>query len=226
MGKYFFNFSNPKLRDWWVYDFVGGALNNSAFDGVYFDCSCGDPPGDNLDQDTMQADAQVAFDMALDLAARQGKWLSDWNNDGNLGKPQCRETILRWLELGSRPNRTLQIGSWAFRGKGSWPGFCGSKPLSCNELTVDHDLISDGLLEDPFPTTDRDECCARCEANGGCEAFIMGPSNCYLVSGVRGDYSRDFGITLACGRSLRNSGWRPRGKTQSLPSSSRVVHRQ
>jgi len=89
-----------------------------------------------------------------------------------------------------RPNRTLQIEGLAFRGKGSWPGFCRTKPFSCNHFTEDHDLISDGILE-IYPTTDREECCARCEANGGCEAFIIDAWNCYLASGVRGDYSKD-----------------------------------
>ena len=35
-----FNWTNPALRDWWVYTYVGGALNETAIDGVYLDCAC------------------------------------------------------------------------------------------------------------------------------------------------------------------------------------------
>lgn len=43
--KYWFNFSNPRLVDWWVDSYVGEAVNHSLFDGIYFDCSCDKPPG-------------------------------------------------------------------------------------------------------------------------------------------------------------------------------------
>ena len=37
--SFFFNWANPALRDWWVYTYVGGALNESAIDGVYLGAS-------------------------------------------------------------------------------------------------------------------------------------------------------------------------------------------
>jgi sialidase-1 len=33
--SFFFNWANPALRDWWVHTYIGGALNESAIDGVY-----------------------------------------------------------------------------------------------------------------------------------------------------------------------------------------------
>ena len=71
--KYFFNFSNPDLRAWWVHEYVGTALDNPLFDGVYYDCSCGSPPGDHLDQAAMQRAAQGAFDEVLAMATKKGK---------------------------------------------------------------------------------------------------------------------------------------------------------
>merc|ERR1712232_84542 len=167
--KYYFNFSNPRLRDWWVYEYVGGALNNSAFDGVYFDCSCGAPPGDDLDQEAMQADAQLAFDRALELGASKGKWMSDWNNDDRLSNASCRDTMLRWMQLGAQANRTLQIRGEGFHHKTQKSGFCGTKPAACN-VTDGRDLVTEGIIEPPISTSDEAECCSRCEQNGGCEA--------------------------------------------------------
>ena len=43
--KYWFNFTNAAAAAWWEETFVGTALRNDAFDGVYTDCSCEDPPG-------------------------------------------------------------------------------------------------------------------------------------------------------------------------------------
>ena len=115
--KYFFNFSNPDLAQWWVEDFVGGVLDNDLFDGVYFDCSCGAPPGDHLDQQRMQADAQVAFDQALARIAAAGKWASAWNSDGAITKAgdACSSSVRTWIEKGANPNVTLQVLAPSFK---------------------------------------------------------------------------------------------------------------
>ena len=33
--KYWFNFSNPALADWWVNTYIGEVVSNPLFDGVY-----------------------------------------------------------------------------------------------------------------------------------------------------------------------------------------------
>jgi hypothetical protein len=50
--KYWFNFSNPDLQDWFVYTYIGEAVNSSLFDGIYFDCCCGRAPGVSAEQVT------------------------------------------------------------------------------------------------------------------------------------------------------------------------------
>ena len=83
--KYWFNFSNPALVDWWVSSYIGEAVNNSVFDGVYFDCCCGAVPGvSKAQQSQFQANSQKAFDRALALIKGANKWASAWNSDGSI----------------------------------------------------------------------------------------------------------------------------------------------
>lgn len=111
--KYYFNFSNPRAADWWVREYVGQAVNESAFDGVYFDCSCNKVPG-VTDQARFQADAQAAFDRALQLIRDAGKWASDWNSDGSLDQSDCTKQVREWMGIGTQSFRTLQVLGQAF----------------------------------------------------------------------------------------------------------------
>jgi hypothetical protein len=116
--KYFFNFSNPALRDWWVYEYIGQAVNESLFDGVYFDCSCGSPPGvKSADADQFQADAQIAFDRALAIIKAAGKWSSAWNSNGAINKGNCKDMVQSWMKIGSNTSLSLQVLGEAFRKK-------------------------------------------------------------------------------------------------------------
>ena len=91
--KYWFNFSNPALADWWVKTYIGEVVSNPLFDGVYFDCCCGKapgvPPGDSAQ---FAADAQATFDRALKLIADASKWASAWNSDGAISALQNHST--------------------------------------------------------------------------------------------------------------------------------------
>jgi len=121
--KYWFNFSVPTLTKFWVEEFVMAPLRQhpDLFDGVYFDCSCGSPPGDSLNQNQMQADAQVAFDRALSEIKALGKWASAWNSQGQMqastNSEACEKQMDDWLGFTSDPARaglSLQIGAPAF----------------------------------------------------------------------------------------------------------------
>lgn len=109
--KYFFNFSNPRLADWWVNEFVIGAAKNDLIDGIYFDCSCGAPPGDGLDQEKMQEDAQKSFDRAVQLLAGMGKWASAWNSPAGSIRAgaTCASQMRQWIAQGIADKNTLQI---------------------------------------------------------------------------------------------------------------------
>lgn len=54
--------------DWWVNVYIGEAVSNDLFDGVYFDCCCGNAPGvPAADAAKFATDAQAAFNKALAL---------------------------------------------------------------------------------------------------------------------------------------------------------------
>merc|ERR1712050_73044 len=95
------NFSNPRLADWWVNEFVVGSAKSDLIDGIYFDCSCGAPPGDGLDQEKMQEDAQKAFDRAIAELQAMGKWASAWNSyDGSISAKNCAAQMRNWIKRG------------------------------------------------------------------------------------------------------------------------------
>eukprot|EP00041_Stephanoeca_diplocostata_P004427 m.45041 g.45041 ORF g.45041 m.45041 type:complete len:378 (-) comp15108_c0_seq6:120-1253(-) len=113
--KYWFNFSNPRLVDWWVNEYIGEATNETLFDGVYFDCSCGSPPNiPSADADKFQANAQVAFDRALALIKSKGKWASAWNDDGSITPATCADQMRSWMATGRNSSLSLQILGDAF----------------------------------------------------------------------------------------------------------------
>eukprot|EP00966_Prymnesium_polylepis_P304584 7037267-Prymnesium_polylepis.2 len=100
--SYWFNFSNPRLVNWWLNVYIGAAVNNSAFDGIYFDCQCDWPPGvAHADQFKFQLDAQAAFDRALALLQASGKWASSWGSDGHITQATCQSVLARWIAIGA-----------------------------------------------------------------------------------------------------------------------------
>ena len=199
--KYWFDFRNPRLRDWWVYEYVGQALNESLFDGVYFDCSCGAPPGVPAGEARQfQRYTQLAFDRAAAMASAAGKWVSAWNSDGRLTQAQCAATLDRWVAVGANGSLSLQALAPDF----ARPGACGGGGAPC-AVTAGHDAISDGIVEPPIATNDSAACCARCRANPRCDGFVLGRCDsgdpgcrgqpgqprpgaeaCFLVGGYRG----------------------------------------
>ena len=117
-ASFFFNWANPALRDWWVYTYIGGALNESAIDGVYLDCACRAPEGDRL-PGSFQADAQLAVDAAIALATTLGKSIQTWNPAGGTAHgpdvDACAKAIRSDIALGNDTRFTFQP---SFRGMG------------------------------------------------------------------------------------------------------------
>ena len=111
-----FNWTNPALRDWWVYTYVGGALNESAIDGVYLDCACRPPLGDRL-PGSFQADAQLAVNAALLLATSLGKSINTWNPNAGLAHGSsepaaaagCANAVRTAISLGNDTRFTFQV---------------------------------------------------------------------------------------------------------------------
>ena len=209
------NFSNPELVDWWVYEYIGQAVNESLFDGVYFDCCCGAPPGVcKADAAQFQADSQAAFDRALALIQGANKWASAWNSDGTISQGSCAATMRKWIAKGANPALSLQPLAPAFQHKGHRgppppplpPSECGS---SC-KVHVGFDTHNSGIVAPPvsMPKQGKDvalddpanvaECCSRCKANSKCEVFELGPGgcvgaqcnsstiNCFIIGGFNG----------------------------------------
>lgn len=126
--KYWFNYSNPELVEWWLNEFIAVPLANPLVDGLYFDSAPDDaPPDDGRGQGggPDRRDAQAAFDRALAVIASKGKWASAWNNDGQslfprqgirpdanpsyFGPDSCSNLVKEWIILGKRPENTLQV---------------------------------------------------------------------------------------------------------------------
>lgn len=148
--SFFFNWANPALRDWWVYTYIGGALNESTIDGVYLDCACRAPEGDRL-PGSFQADAQLAVDAAIALATKLGKSIQTWNPAGGTAHgpdvAACVKAIRSDIALGNDSRYTFQP---SFRGMGN-PGKVTAQEYS---NTIGSFLLARGdsaLLE--FPPT-------------------------------------------------------------------------
>lgn len=209
--KYWFNFSNPDLVDWWVNTYIGEAVNQTVFDGVYFDCCCGKAPGVPASAAAQfAADAQAAFDRALRLIASANKWASAWNSDGAISQKTCSTVMAAWMKKGANPAVSLQPLAPAFKGHGTPPG-PAPKPLQCGDsctLTVGVDTHNTGIVAPPVKMPNQEnfthsdnvaECCSRCQANTKCEVFELGPGgcvpgtnctastiNCFLIGGYTG----------------------------------------
>ena len=117
--SYWFNFSNPHLVDWWVNVYIGGVVNSSGFDGIYFDCQCDSAPGvPQADEARFQADTQAAFDRALALISSAGKWASSWNtavHNGYISRGNCQSVTAQWIVIGADATHALQIKGAAFQ---------------------------------------------------------------------------------------------------------------
>ena len=207
--KYYINFSNPRAADWWVETFVGSALMDPLFDGVYFDCSCGAPMGvSSQDAPQFQSDAQNAFNRVVAAAAKVGKWVSAWNNNGDISGPQnCASEVRNWMSIGANTSLSLQILGSAFvkhQRPTPSPSPSPSSPLppaACSNqcgAILGYDADSSGIVVPPINTTSDAACCAACRNNSKCEAYVMGPCNahdpgctagqmtCFLVGGFKG----------------------------------------
>lgn len=120
---YYFNYSNPRLVDWWVNEYIGSAVSNPLFDGVYFDCACIPMPGVR-DQEKMQEAAQAAFDQALTKITAAGKWSSSWwggrlpqqevSEDPLAHVRTCQGNMRSWIAHGLNDTNTIQIVTDSF----------------------------------------------------------------------------------------------------------------
>ena len=148
-ASFFFNWESPALRDWWVYTYIGGALNESAIDGVYLDCACVEPKGDHL-PGSFQANAQLAVDASIVLATRLGKSIQTWNPSGGTAHgggdvAGCVKAIHSAISMGNDTRYTFQP---SFRGMGA-PGTVTAQEYS---NTIGSFLLARGesaLLEYP-----------------------------------------------------------------------------
>ena len=115
--KYFLNYSNPRTQQWWLQQYVAPALEQADIDGVYTDCSCGNPRGHRPTPQELVG-RQRAFDAALAMAQSKGKWLSAWAGPAVTAAPtsasDCVAVMNRAIEIGANESHTLQLqGGWA-----------------------------------------------------------------------------------------------------------------
>ena len=105
--SYLFNWSNSGLQDWYVYDYIGQAANETLIDAVFFDAgvNASAPSLDGtlpvgFDPAAYLRDAQVTFDRATALLAEKGKWASSWvgwGTKGTITQENCVATMADWL---------------------------------------------------------------------------------------------------------------------------------
>jgi hypothetical protein len=105
--SYLFNWSNPGLQDWFVYDYIGQAANETLVDAVFFDAgvNASAPSLDGtlpvgFDPAAYLRDGQVTFDRATALLAEKGKWASSWvgwGTKGTITRQICVATMGDWL---------------------------------------------------------------------------------------------------------------------------------
>lgn len=197
--KYWFNFSNPKLRDWWVDVYIGEAVNQTLFDGVYFDCCCGAAPGIPAGERAQFAiDAQATFDRALAKIAAAKKWASAWNSDGAISQGTCARTMQAWIAKGANPMVSLQPLAPAFvNSRNPAPPSPPSPPIQCNDqcgITLGVDTENRGIVTAPIQMPNQlnatdaanvAECCSRCKANTKCDVFELGPGTFSSISLLR-----------------------------------------
>ena len=208
--KYYINFSNPAAADWWVTTYVGEALRAPEFDGVYFDCSCGSPPGDAFAGNPaavarFEADAQAAFDRAVTEAAAAGKWASAWNSEGG-GSPvdppwkgitqgNCAPMMDSWLQIGADRNLALQPLGVPFFANGRNPFPPGPPPPpppvpvpGCSKFTLKQNFCARAPGSPVISArlhTSPVTCCKLCMADPTCRSWTLDATNaslcvCYL----------------------------------------------
>lgn len=111
--KYWLNWTNPLMVDWYLKEYIAPVLSEPSIDGIYFDCSCGNPPGiPSSEQQAFQDAAQEAFDKVLEAISAAGKWASAWLSRSNVGPPSqknCRNDILHAISIGNLTRNTLQL---------------------------------------------------------------------------------------------------------------------
>ena len=122
--SFMMNFSNKEFADWYVYEYVGQAANNSLFDAVYFDAGVNVSVATDLDLQAYIVDSQRTFDRAYELLTAKGKWASSWvgfGTESTSGSPyngidakSCAATLPRLIEEGANANHTLQMQTTAF----------------------------------------------------------------------------------------------------------------
>lgn len=212
--------------------YIGEAVNNSQFDGVYFDCCCGKPPGVSSDDAAkFQSDSQAAFDRALALIKGANKWASAWNSDGTITAPNCAATMKNWITKGKNPTVSLQPLAPAFFHKHAPPPSPPLPPSECGgacTITKGMDTFNTGIVAPPVAMPRQDaidapenvaECCSRCKANSKCEVFELGHGgcvgtqcnassiNCFIIGGFSGKMRPNKDRVTGCvraGHSSRN----------------------
>lgn len=114
----YFNYSNPDATRWWLETYIGNAVSNDLFSGVYWD-ACGPQapptkqasypcPGRKLppvepdckypkplamsrdEVSRYYVDAHAAFTKAQEMIAAAGKWSSTWAAEGFSNMTCCR----------------------------------------------------------------------------------------------------------------------------------------
>ena len=204
--KYWINYSNPAAVDWWLNTYIGATLRNSLIDSIYFDCSCGQPPGDAFlnspaTVSRFAADAQAAFDRALAMIKAAGKWASAWNSEGmgtsidpvwkGITPDSCHVAMDSWLTIGANDDLALQTLAVAFFAKGhnpfkpSAPPGPPAPPAPPQPLPGCSYTVTDGFCaRAPGSTvlstrlhTSQLTCCKLCMANPACKSWTLDSRN-------------------------------------------------
>jgi hypothetical protein len=173
------------------------------FSCSYFDCSCGQPPGDAFSNpeavSRFAADAQAAFDRALAMIAAAGKWASAWNSEGSgtsadpvwkgLTRENCQISMDSWMKIGAQAHLSLQAlavpffakGHNPFKPPGPPPPPPPPQPLpGCRDFAV-----KDNFCAHPEGTpmlltrlhTSQITCCRECMARTDCDSWILDSRN-------------------------------------------------
>ena len=96
-GKLWFNWTDNGMAAWWLASYIAPALQEESIDGVYFDCSCGSPPGlISGSEASFMAAAQAGFDRHLPVALSAGKMSISWLGE-RVSKATCTADMRRLL---------------------------------------------------------------------------------------------------------------------------------
>lgn len=114
--SYMFNWSDPGFQEWYVYEYIGEAANNSLIDAVYFDAGVDVSVAPGLDPQGYIRDSQATFDRAAALLRSKGKWASSWvghGNEGEITNATCTATMEAWLRRAASGHTLVPI-TYAF----------------------------------------------------------------------------------------------------------------